>query len=75
MAEVMGDQAGLVRQDGFGVRPCDVVATPNSQPACCCRQHTSIYQSSKCVTDIIVAYLANGTVSEALRCLVNSLAD
>ncbi|KAI0744279.1 alpha/beta-hydrolase [Daedaleopsis nitida] len=42
MAEVMGDQAALVRQDGFG--------------------HTSIYQSSACVTDIITAYFEDGTL-------------
>ncbi|RDX41793.1 alpha/beta-hydrolase [Lentinus brumalis] len=42
MAEVMGDQAGLVRQDGYG--------------------HTSIYQPSECVTNIVIAYLENGTL-------------
>ncbi|KAI0779308.1 alpha/beta-hydrolase [Fomes fomentarius] len=44
MAEVMGDQAALVKQDGFG--------------------HTSIYQNSTCVTDIITAYLNDGTVPD-----------
>ncbi|RPD53038.1 alpha/beta-hydrolase [Lentinus tigrinus ALCF2SS1-6] len=42
MAEVMGDQAALVRQDGFG--------------------HTSLAESSQCVTDIIIAYLKDGTL-------------
>lgn len=42
MAEVLGDQAALVKQNGFG--------------------HTSIYQSSACVTDIITAYFKDGTL-------------
>ncbi|KAI1785748.1 alpha/beta-hydrolase [Ganoderma leucocontextum] len=42
MAEVLGDQAALVKQNGFG--------------------HTSIYQSSACVADIIKAYLNDGTL-------------
>ncbi|KAH9942522.1 alpha/beta-hydrolase [Epithele typhae] len=41
-AEVLGDQATLVQQDGFG--------------------HTTLYQSSQCVTDIITAYLDDGTM-------------
>ncbi|KAM5533232.1 hypothetical protein V8D89_013097 [Ganoderma adspersum] len=42
MAEVLGDQAALVKQNGFG--------------------HTTIYQSSACVTDIITAYFNDGTL-------------
>ena len=61
MAEVLGDQAALVQQDGFGVsKLClSCVCLDPDAPF----QHTSIYQSSQCTTDIITAYLEDGTVS------------
>ncbi|TBU61574.1 alpha/beta-hydrolase [Dichomitus squalens] len=57
LAAVLGDQAALVKQNGFG--------------------HTSIYQSSACVTDIITAYLNDGTLpsgtsSDPTVCAIDS---
>ena len=63
MAEVLGDQAALVKQNGFGVSArSGSFCLPVSTLIVFLGQHTSIYQSSACVTDIITAYLKDGTV-------------
>lgn len=71
VADLLGDQAALVRLNGFGVSPCSV-SSPLVSPTHWYSQHTLIANPSACINQVLAAYFLNGTVS-AYTCTLRKL--